>query len=60
MPLPHIFPSLPSRLNILIFASATSERQTIISPSEPTEKCLGDISADIFSGSGSSPSKQLT
>ena len=43
MPLPHILPSLPSRLNMRIFASATAEGQMAISPSDPTEKRRGDM-----------------
>ena len=60
MPFPHILASLPSALNILILASALSEGHIIISPSEPTLKCLGDTAIAISSGFSSSLSIQLT
>ncbi len=42
MPLPHILPSEPSELNILIRPSATFERHTSITPSPPIPKCLSE------------------
>ena len=50
MALPHILPSLPSRLNIRIFASATSEGQISTAPSPPMPLCRSASRMDSPSG----------
>ena len=61
MPLPHIMPSLPSRLNMRIWASALSEGQMRMTPSPPTPLCRSERKMDKNSGEGTlfSGSKQL-
>jgi len=60
MPLPHILPSEPSALYILILKSATSDGLITISPSEPIPKCLLLTISDNLFGSSIFVSKPLT
>ena len=48
MALPHILPSLPSMLNILILASAISLLHISTSPSPPMPKCRSERAMAIF------------
>ena len=50
MALPHMAPSLPSALNMRIFASAMSEGQMRIMPSPPTPLCRSDSRTARASG----------
>ena len=60
VPLPHIFPSDASALNMRIRKSATLEGQMQISPSEPTDRWRGLTYSEIFPGLGSIFSMQFT
>ena len=54
-PLPHIWPSEPSALNIVILTSAWADSPARISPSEPIPVCLSLIAAATAGQSSSLP-----
>jgi len=56
--LPHIFPSLPSALNIRIFASARPLGQMSTIPSPPMPLCLSESRTAKFSGEASGSRRQ--
>ena len=58
MAFPHILPSLPSALNIRIFASAVSLGQMSTTPSPPIPKCRSEYFSAVPDGSGSGFSRQ--
>ena len=57
-PFPHILPSLPSALNMRIFASAVSEGQMRMTPSPPTPLCRSESVRASSSGASTSCLKQ--